>query len=176
LNNASSILASILHKITGPLMAEGAPHELIGGLAVLVHVEEADPEHSTLTSDGDLMIRRADLERVTTIATRHGFRALLYGETSSARNAVHLVFSGEKVRPNQATPNPPIQPETKSILGVDVFIIPVPDLVRMKLSAYRDKDRVHIRSLDAAGLITAEVENALPEELQVRRQHIRQTE
>jgi hypothetical protein len=176
LNNASSILAGILHKITGPLMAERVPHELIGGLAVLVHVEEADPEHSTLTRDVDLMIRRADLERVTKIAARHGLRALVYGETSSARNAVHLLFSGEKVRPNQATPNPPIQPEAKSILGVDVFIIPVPDLVRMKLSAYRDKDRVHIGSLDAAGLITPEVETAQPEELQVRRQHIRQTE
>jgi hypothetical protein len=177
-------LAGILHKITGPLMAEGVPHELIGGLAVLVHVEEANPEHSTLTRDVDLMIRRSDLERVTQIAARHGFRfrhaagldMLLYGETSSARNAVHLLFSGEKVRPNQATPNPPIQPEKKSILGADVFIVPVADLARMKLSAYRDKDRVHIRSMDAAGLITAELEKALPVELKARLQHIRETE
>jgi len=152
-------LAGILHKITSPLMAEGVPHELIGGLAVLVHVEGADPEHATLTRDVDLMIRRSDLERVTEIATRHGFRfrhtagpdMLLYGETTSAGNAVHLRFSGEKVRPNQATPNPPIQAETKSLLGAKVFIIPVADLVRMKLSAYRDKDRVHIRRIDAAG-------------------------
>jgi len=148
-------LAGILHKITGPLMAEAVPHEPIGGLAVLVHVEEADPEHSTLARDVDLMIRRADLNRVTEIAARHGFRFRhaagldmpLYGDTTSARNAVHLLFSGEKVRPNQATPNP-----------------------------YRDKDRVHIRSLDAAGLITAEIENALPLELRARLQHIRQTE
>ena len=34
-------LAGILHKITGPLMAAGLPHELIGGLAVLVHVDAA---------------------------------------------------------------------------------------------------------------------------------------
>jgi hypothetical protein len=177
-------LAGILHKITAPLMAEGVPHELIGGLAVLVHVEEADPEHSTLTRDVDLMIRRSDLERVTEIGARHGFRfrhaagldMLLYGETTSARNAVHLLFSGEKVRPNQAMPNPPIRPEKKSILGVDVFIIPVADLVRMKLSAHRDKDRVHIRSMDAAGLITAEIESALPVELQARLRHIRETE
>jgi hypothetical protein len=177
-------LAGILHRITGPLIAEHVPHELIGGLAVLVHVEEADPEHSTLTRDVDLMIRRSDLERVREIATRHGFRfrhtagldMLLYGDTTSARNAVHLLFSGEKVRPNQATPNPPIQPETKSLLGAEVFVIPVADLVRMKLSAFRDKDRVHIRSMDAAGLITAEVERALPVELQERLQHIRETE
>jgi len=177
-------LAGILHKITGPLMAEHVPHELIGGLAVLVHVEEADPQHSSLTRDVDLMIRRADLERVREIAARHGFHfrhaagpdMLLYGGATSARNAVHLLFSGEKVRPNQATPNPPIQPEKKNLLGAEVFIIPVADLVRMKLSANRDKDRVHIRSLDAAGLITAGVESALPAELQARLQHIRETE
>jgi len=177
-------LAGILHKVTRPLMAEGVPHELIGGLAVLVHVEEANPEHSTLTRDVDLMIRRSDLERVREIGARHGFRfrhtagldMLLYGETNSARNAVHLLFSGEKVRPNQTTPNPPIQPEKKSILGVEVFIIPVADLVQMKLSAYRDKDRVHIRSMDAAGLITAEVEGTLPVELQARLRHTRETE
>ncbi len=177
-------LAGILHKITGPLMAEHVQHELIGGLAVLVHVEAADPEHTTLTRDVDLMIRRSDLERASEIAARHGFRfrhtagpdMLLYGDTTSARNAVHLLFSGEKVRPNQATPNPPIQPEKKSLLGTEVFVIPVPDLVRMKLSAFRDRDRVHIRSMDAAGLITAEVEKALPVELQERLQHVRETE
>jgi hypothetical protein len=177
-------LAGILQKITGPLMAEGVPHELIGGLAVLIHVEEADPEHTTLTRDVDLMIRRADLAKVTEIAARHGFRfrhtagldMLLYGDTTSARNAVHLLFSGEKVHPNQATPNPPIQPEKKGILGAEVFIIRVADLVRMKLSANRDKDRVHIRSMDAAGLIPSGVENALPLELRERLQHIRATE
>jgi len=31
-------------------MAEGVPHELIGGLAVLVHVEEANPEPANLSS------------------------------------------------------------------------------------------------------------------------------
>jgi hypothetical protein len=36
-------LAGIPHKITGPLTAEHVPHELTGGLAVLVQVEDADP-------------------------------------------------------------------------------------------------------------------------------------
>ena len=177
-------LVGVLHKITGPLMTAGVPHELIGGLAVLIHVEEADPEHSTLTRDVDLMIRRSDLERVIDIATLHGFRfrhaagidMLLYGPTSSAKNAIHLVFSGEKVRPNQAMPNPPIAPEKKSILGAEVMIIPVADLVRMKLSAFRDKDRVHVRGMDAAGLIAPEIEESLPAELRSRLQHIRETE
>jgi hypothetical protein len=54
-------LTGVLHEITAPLSAEGVPHELRGGLAVLVHVEKADPVHTTLTRDVDLMIQRVDL-------------------------------------------------------------------------------------------------------------------
>jgi hypothetical protein len=177
-------LVGVLHKITGTLAAEGIPHELVGGLAVLVHVEEADPTHSTLTRDVDLMVRREDLDRIKLAAAKNGFRfrhtagldMLLYGEADSAKNSVHLIFSGERVRPNQATPNPPIAPEKKRILGEEVLVIPVVDLLRMKLSAFRDKDRVHVRSMDAAGLITTGLEEKLPAELRARLQHVRDTE
>lgn len=77
---------------------------------------------------------------------------LLYGTGSIARNAVHLVFTGEKVRPKQAFPNPPIAPVNKNILGAGVMTIPVRDLVRMKLSAFQ------------------------PPELRARLLHIRETE
>jgi hypothetical protein len=177
-------LVGVLHKITDALAAENIPHELIGGLAVLIHVEEADPTQTALTRDVDLMVRRSDLERIKEAAAKNGFRfrhaagvdMLLYGSTESAKNAVHLIFSGEKVRPNQATPNPPIHPEKKVIHGREVLVVAVADLVRMKLSSYRDKDRVHIRSMDAAGLITREVEKGLPDELRSRLQHVRETE
>jgi hypothetical protein len=49
-------------------------------------------------------------------------------------------------------------------------------LVRMKLSAYRDKDRVNVRGMDAAGLITQEVEEALNGDLRSRLRDIRETE
>jgi predicted DNA binding CopG/RHH family protein len=177
-------LVGVLHKIAQTLSDEGIPYELIGGLAVLVHVEEANPEHTTLTRDVDLMIRREDLERVKDAAARRGFRfrhtagvdMLLYGATISARNAVHLVFSGEKVKSNQPVPNPSIQPEKKTIHGGEVSVIPVADLVRMKLSSYRLKDQVHVKSMDAAGLLTPEVEARLPPELLTRLQHVRETE
>lgn len=177
-------LVSVLHRITTALVTENIPHELIGGLAVLAHVEEADPTYATLTRDVDLMIRRTDLERVKEVAAHYGFRfrhtagldMLIYGPTESARNAVRLLFSGEKVRAAQAIENPVIAPERKLINGRDINVIPVVDLVKMKLSANRDKDRVHIRSMDAAGLITAEVSNALAPELQDRLSNIRATE
>jgi hypothetical protein len=79
------------------------------------------------------------------------------------------------VRPNQ-TPNPPLTPERITVHGKDVSIVPVADLVRMKLNSYRDKDRVHVRAMDAVGLITPVVEEALPADLHSRLQHIRSTE
>jgi len=130
------------------------------------------------------MVRREDLERITQASAQQGFRfrhaavedTLLYGDTNSAKNAVHLLFTGEKVRPNQATPNPPIKPERRHIHGKEVMVIPVADLVRMKLSSFRDKDRVHVRSMDAARLITPDVEKSLTPELLARLKHVRETE
>lgn len=162
----------------------GAPWELVGGLTVFVHVEEASPEHAALTRDVDLMVRRGDLERIKEAAARHGFRfrhvrgedMLMYAETDSARNAVHLVISGEKLRPSQATPNPWIAPELKRLHGGEVKVISVVDLVRMKLSSLRLKDQVHIQGMDAAGLITPAVEQELPADLLERLRQVRAME
>ncbi len=177
-------LIGVLHRVSSPLALEGVEHELVGGLAVLVHVEEADPEHTMLTRDVDLLIRREDLDRVSQVTARHGFRfrhaagldMLCYGEGDRARNAVHLLYSGERVRESQARPNPEIAPELKDVHGEIVRVIPVADLVAMKLGAWRLKDRVHIQSLDSAGLITREVEASLPEDLAIRLAEVRASE
>lgn len=57
-----------------------------------------------------------------------------------------------------------------------MLIAPVADLVRMKLTSYRLKDRVHIQDLDGAGLITAEIEASLPAELADRLAAVRAEE
>jgi hypothetical protein len=175
-------LVGVLHKITGPLEAGHVPHELVGGLAVLIHVEESDPAHSMLTRDVDLMIRRSDIGRVIEIAEGCGFRfrhaagvdMLLYGDTM--KTPIHLLFSGEKVRATQATPNPDISPVRKTVHGENVAVISVADLLRMKLSSWRLKDQVHVQVMDAAGLITPGVENTLFEELRVRLRYVRETD
>jgi hypothetical protein len=174
----------VLQRVAGVFREAGLLWELVGGLAVLIHVEEVNPELSSLTRDVDLMVRREDIELIKITAARHGFRPrhtregdmLMYGAADSARSAVHLVFSGEFVRPDQTSPNPPIQPVRKQIHGSDVMLIPVGDLVRMKLSAYRLKDQVHIKTLDAAGLITPSIESNLPAELKDRLRRVRETE
>lgn len=169
-------LVGMLHKITDGLTAENIPYEVIGGLAVLIHVEEANPEFTSLTRDVDLIVRRSDLERIKLTVARNGFRfrhsfgedMLIYGDGKSAKNAVHLIFNREKASP--------IEPERKRIHGKEVMVIPVADLLQMKLTSNRDKDRVHIRSMDAAGLLTHETERRLTPELLSRLKHIRETE
>jgi hypothetical protein len=86
-------------------------------------------------------------------------RFLPHGETK-ALNAVHLIFTGERVRPNRALTNPPLRPEHVSVHGVEVAVIQVADLVQIKLSNNRDIDRVHVDDLDLVGLVTPEVADA----------------
>ncbi len=172
----------MLHKVAGPLAAERVPHEVVGGLALLIHVEESDPAQSMLTRNVDLMIQRSDIARVIGIAEGCGFRfrhaagvdMLLHGDT--AKTPIHLLFSGEKVRPNQATPNPDISPVQKMVHGEHVAVIPVADLLRMKLSSWRLKDQVHVQVMNAAGLITAGVENTLSDDLRDRLRYVQETD
>jgi hypothetical protein len=177
-------LIGTLQQLSLPLERAGVPHELVGGLAVFLHVENADATHSSLTRDIDVMIRRDDLPRVIAIAEEHGFRfrhsagidMLLFGETSSARNAIHLLYADEKVKATQLESHPGIHPVQAGLHGQEFQVIPILDLVRMKLSSWRDKDRVHVRGMDAAGLITNEVEEGLSGELRGRLRIVRETE
>ena len=177
-------LVGVLHKITEALESEKIPYEVIGGMAVLILVEEANPEFTALTRDVDLLVRRSDLGRIRTAGIKHGFQhrhaagvdRLVPGESGSFKNTVRLIFSGEKVRPDYPAAAPEIQPDSKDVQGKKVMVIPAADLAVMKLTSNRDKDRVHVRSLDAAGLITDAVQPQLPQTLLKRLAHIRETE
>jgi hypothetical protein len=176
-------LVEILHQVADMFTAEGIPYEIIGGMAVAAQIERVDRDQVMLTRDVDLMIDRSHFERVKEAAPRHGFRyrhaagldMLLHGDEKKAIRGVHLLFSCENVRPTQ-TPNPSLAPERITLYGKQVSVVPVADLVRMKLNSNRDKDRVHVRALDSVGLITPDVEGVLPADLHSRLQHIRSTE
>lgn len=83
---------------------------------------------------------------------------------------------GEKVKDGQIEAHPAIRPVRTGLHGHGFLVIPVVDLVRTKLSSFRDKDRVHVRGMDAAGLFTHSVEQELGEELRARLRHVRETE
>jgi hypothetical protein len=90
-----------------------------------------------------------------------------------ARSAVHLIFLNEKVRPSY-TEAVPASPPDRTREGI--LLAPVIDLVRMKLTSFRLKDRVHIQDLDAVGLISAEIEAELPTLLRDRLAEVRASE
>jgi hypothetical protein len=160
-------LIGTLEKIAKPLADERIPYELIGGGAVMVQVNRVEPSAVRNTKDIDIMVHRSDLERIKETAQRHRFTFCNAAgvDKTQARNAVHLIFSGEKVRP-----------EHLSIHGVEIAVIPVMDLVQMKLGNNRDIDRVHVRDLDSVGLITPAVEEFLSPALRLRLQEIRGSE
>ncbi len=80
---------------------------------------------------------------------------LVQNEQPSARRAIHLVFAGEKVQPDYPEPVPELG-ACRTIKGLR--LIPLADLVRMKLTSFRANDEAHLKDLDEAGLITREVE------------------
>ncbi len=167
-----------LHSL---LTAAGVPYRIVGGLAVFIHVAERDPVRARLTADVDAAIHRDDFPAVIDAARKAGWvyrhaagvDMLIESGRSRARSAVHLVFLNEKVRPEyvEAVPSsPPVS------TGEGFLLAPVADLVRMKLTSYRLKDRVHIQELDAVGLISPEMEAELPDVLRSRLAEIRASE
>ena len=50
------------------------------------------------------------------------------------------------------------------------------DLVRMKLTSFRLKDKVHLLDMDSVGLITPELEQGLPDALRTRLEQVRKEE
>lgn len=130
-----------------------------------------------LTRDLDVAIERKDFDAIRSVAEAAGFRYRCEGDDpifeSAGRRVVHLVFIGEKVRPGDLLPIPASEP-TRTDKGI--LIAPVADLVRMKLTSFRLKDKVHIQDMDSVGLITAEIEQGLPEALRERLKEVRATE
>ena len=69
------------------------------------------------------------------------------------RKGVHLLWAGEKVRPENPLPAPTV--EERELLEPGKYVVSMAGLVRMKLMANRDQDRVHFRDLIEVGLIQA---------------------
>ena len=161
--------------------AAGIPYRIVGGLATFIHVYERQPIKARLTQDVDAGVARNDLQRIIQAAKRGGFvyrhvagiDMLLDPGKPSSRSAIHLIFIGEKVRPEYLAEIPASDPvRTKE----GIWVCPVADLVLMKLTSFRLKDKVHIQDLDGVGLITPEIEEALPDPLRERLQEVRTLE
>lgn len=149
-----------LLRATGALEEAGVPYVVIGGNAVAAWITQVEPEAVRFTRDVDLMIRRADLETVKTVLEKAGFvyadvmdvPVFLDGPNGRVKDAIHLLFANEMVRPNEHAPTPDLGPVEYEQLG-RYRILQLESLVLMKLTSFRLKDRVHLLDMIGAGLI-----------------------
>jgi hypothetical protein len=156
-------LAGLVERI---FSSAGLEYRVVGGVATYLYVEEVEPDAGRLTKDVDIAVRRADLKKIAEAAGSFGLRhrhvagvdMLVRPDQPSARRAIHFVFAGEKVRPEDPEPIPELG--TARRIG-ELRLIPLASLIHMKLTSYRLKDQMHLKDLDEAGLITADVEAGL---------------
>src|ERR1017187_9848828 len=144
----------------------GLEYRVVGGVATYLYVEHVDPDAGRLTKDVDIAVRRADLDKIAKAAASFGLKhrhvagvdMLVRPDQPSARRAIHLVFAGEKVRPEDPEPIPELGASRRIR---ELRLIPLASLIRMKLTSFRAKDEAHLKDLDEAGLITPEMEAGL---------------
>ncbi len=171
-----------LRRATAVLQASGIPYAVIGGNAVAAWVARIDPAAVRNTQDVDILLNRADLPAAITAMEAAGFiyrhaasiDMFLDGKGSKARDAVHILFANEKVRPEYAEPTADVSDVEMSADGTHCHLALEP-LVRMKLTSNRDKDRTHVRDLIEVGLIDATWPTRFVPELAARLQGILDT-
>lgn len=145
-------------RVGAALRQAGIPYAVVGGNAVAAWVARVDVEAVRNTKHVDVLVRREDFDRVVEVLQSVGFvhrnvagvELFLDGPEGSVRSAVHVVFAGEKVRPDYLLPAPDV---TESEAGPDFAVCQLEALVRMKLTSFRLTDKVHLVDLLDVGLI-----------------------
>jgi hypothetical protein len=147
-----------LRRVTRALNSANIPYAVIGGNAVQHWVAQVDESVVRNTRDVAIILNESDLDRAIPALEAEGFiyrrsagvTMFLDGPGAKARDAVHVVFAGQKVREEY----PEVVPEIDQYELIEqTRTLPFDRLVAMKLTSFRDKDRVHIRDLISIGLI-----------------------
>ena len=169
-----------LLRATAVLNRAGSPYAVVGGHAVASWVATVDEGAVRNTRDIDLLIRREDLPAVTAALEQAGFvraevldvTTFLDGPTAKPSESIHLLFAGEKVRPEHPLPSP-------DLAAIDdpagFRVVTLEALVHMKLLSNRRKDQVHVEDLIGVGLIDRSWLDRLPPLLAQRLQGILDT-
>lgn len=147
-------------RATAALEKAGIPYAMAGGNAVAAWVSRVDRAAVRNTQDVDILVRRSDFDAVKVALEGAGFvhatvmnvTCFIDGPNGSRRDAVHLIFAGEKIRPTYPLPTADV---AESVPADDYQVVTLEALVRMKLNSYRDKDRTHVRDLLDLGLLDA---------------------
>src|SRR6185437_4604374 len=145
MSNAIEKVRQRLLRAARALDQAHAPYAVADGNAVAAWVSRVDEAAVRNTQDVDIILRRGDLPAARAALEQTGFvyrhaastDMFLDGPDAKARDAVHIVFASEKVRPDYAIAAPDVSEseatETFRLISLDA-------LLRMKLTSYRDKD------------------------------------
>jgi hypothetical protein len=147
-----------LLRATAALNQAGVSYAVVGGNAVASWVATVDEGAVRNTRDIDLLVRRSDLPAITAALERAGFvrdellDIVMFrdGAEGKPSEAVHLLFSGEKTRPDHPLPAPEIQAVRDP---ANFPVIALESLVSMKLMSNRRKDQVHVQDLIGVRLV-----------------------
>jgi len=164
----------LLERTTRTLDAAGVDYAVIGGNAVAAWVSTVDPHAVRNTKGVDLLIRRSDFDRIAAALRPIGLEPAevlgvsMFVDTAdpSPKSAVHLLFANERIRAGDPVSAPDIEGALPGALGFRV--IPLLELVTMKLLAFRLRDQTHLVDMLSIGLIDASWTEKLPVELQPR--------
>ena len=177
MSNAIEKVRQRLLRAARALEQAKAPYAVAGGNAVAAWVSRVDEAAVRNTQDVDIVLRRTDLPAARRALEQAGFvyrhvagiDMFLDGPGAKARDAVHIVFAAEKVRDHYLEAAPDVSEsentETFCLLSLDA-------LVRMKLTSFRDKDRVHLRDLIDVSLVDETWMDRVPVSLRMRLQEL----
>ena len=166
-----------LLRATAALENADIPYAVAGGNAVAAWVSRVDEAAVRNTQDVDILVRRSDFPKIVATMEAAGFfhaevigvEMFLDGPNASPRDAVRLLFAGEKVRAEYAAPAAHV---SESEQGPEFRTLQLESLVRMKLTSFRDKDRTHLRDMIGVGLIDAIWPARFPPPLAARLQEL----
>jgi len=169
-----------LRRATRALEEAGVAYAVVGGNAVAEWVARIDDGAVRNTKDVDILVLRTELPAVKAALEAVGFEyhhiwgvdTFIDGAQGRPSEGVHLLFAGEEVKPGDGHRLPKIG---ESERGIDFQVVNLEALLRMKLMAWRDKDRTHIRDMIGVGLIDASWPARLPAALGVRLQQLLDT-
>ena len=167
-------------RVSQALQRAGVPHAVIGGFAVGSYVARIEPGQAKPTRDLDLLLNESDVEAAQKALQPLGFKyrkvlriPAFVPIGGKFKDAVHLVWAGQKVRPNDLVEAPALgltglQPEDDRIVYLDLA-----NLVKMKLTSFRHKDIVHLQDFLEHGLLTRKMEKTLPGALRERLEQVK---
>jgi hypothetical protein len=171
-----------LDRAAAALKSSGLDYAVIGGNAVAAWVSRVDESAVRNTRDVDILLRRVDEKkaieameaagfvhrRVASLGKAASMDVFLDGPGAKIRDAVHVLWAGERAVPDALEATPHL---TETEEGEGFQLIPLEDLVRMKLISFRDKDRMHLRDMIGVGLVdeswTGRFPSVLAERLRV---------